>query len=310
LLSRTPVQCLHRWTKILKPGLIKGPWTIEEDRKLKEWVNNQGPAKWSQCSDFLIGRSGKQCRERWFNTLNPTVKKGGWTALEDYTIFSYFAKHGSKWSKISNDLNGRTENSIKNRFYSTLRRISSDIKKTNQNTKSSINSKLSGKSLEDLLQFFPIALEEKTQMYKNWKTMQLSALKAEQNEVDEDDDKMLSKKTKRNENARITNINNTYNINVNVNNNKPSSFSPKINDTNNLEELEKVIDKWCCEDIEVKSDNFYSKIENKISTILDKRTQPVHNKEIINKSNEKLNLLEQLNELELLLQNTKKKNCT
>jgi len=75
LLSRTPVQCLHRWSKILKPGLIKGPWTIAEDRKLKEWVNNQGPAKWSQCSDFLIGRSVKQCRERWFNTLNPTVKK-------------------------------------------------------------------------------------------------------------------------------------------------------------------------------------------------------------------------------------------
>ena len=25
--KRTDVQCLHRWQKVLKPGLIKGPWT-------------------------------------------------------------------------------------------------------------------------------------------------------------------------------------------------------------------------------------------------------------------------------------------
>lgn len=33
--GRTSVQCLHRWEKILKPGLIKGPWTPEEDALLK-----------------------------------------------------------------------------------------------------------------------------------------------------------------------------------------------------------------------------------------------------------------------------------
>lgn len=27
--GRTDVQCLHRWQKVLKPGLIKGPWTKE-----------------------------------------------------------------------------------------------------------------------------------------------------------------------------------------------------------------------------------------------------------------------------------------
>jgi hypothetical protein len=30
---------------------------------------------------------------------------------------------GSSWSKIAQRINGRTENSIKNRFYSTLRKI-------------------------------------------------------------------------------------------------------------------------------------------------------------------------------------------
>lgn len=27
--DRTDVQCLHRWQKVLRPGLIKGPWTVE-----------------------------------------------------------------------------------------------------------------------------------------------------------------------------------------------------------------------------------------------------------------------------------------
>ena len=29
--GRTDVQCLHRWQKVLRPGLVKGPWTEEED---------------------------------------------------------------------------------------------------------------------------------------------------------------------------------------------------------------------------------------------------------------------------------------
>ncbi len=29
LSGRTDVQCLHRWQKVLKPGLVKGPWTQE-----------------------------------------------------------------------------------------------------------------------------------------------------------------------------------------------------------------------------------------------------------------------------------------
>jgi hypothetical protein len=29
LQGRTDVQCLHRWQKVLKPGLVKGPWTTE-----------------------------------------------------------------------------------------------------------------------------------------------------------------------------------------------------------------------------------------------------------------------------------------
>ena len=123
--GRSPIQCLHRWSKILKPGLVKGPWSAHEDLLLKQWVDTQGPQKWSLCAKNIIGRSGKQCRERWFNILNPDVRKGEWKQEEDALIFQMFQTCGPKWTMIAGYLEGRTENSIKNRFYSTIRKMKS-----------------------------------------------------------------------------------------------------------------------------------------------------------------------------------------
>lgn len=127
--GRSAIQCLHRWTKILKPGLVKGPWSAEEDNQLMVWVQEKGPIKWAQCALLIPGRSGKQCRERWFNNLNPNVKKGDWTPEEDDLIYKLYVNYGSSWSKIALHFKDRTENSIKNRFYSTIRKLYSDQKK-------------------------------------------------------------------------------------------------------------------------------------------------------------------------------------
>ncbi len=155
--SRSSIQCLNRWSKILKPGLIKGPWTVVEDQKLSDWVKINGPYNWAKCSNFIEGRSGKQCRERWFNSLSPGIKKGNWSAKEDYQIFQLYNQYGSKWAKIASYLNGRTENSIKNRFYSTLRRIAYEHqKKITDNTKNKIRYQ------KDLLKYIPQAIEEKS----------------------------------------------------------------------------------------------------------------------------------------------------
>ena len=45
--GRTYIQCLHRWNQILRPGLIKGSWTEEEDTILQNWIIQYGPNKWS-----------------------------------------------------------------------------------------------------------------------------------------------------------------------------------------------------------------------------------------------------------------------
>ena len=75
--KRTDVQCLHRWQKALRPGLVKGRWTSDEDNTIVSCIA-AGITKWSEIAEKIPGRIGKQCRERWFNQLDPSIKKGGW----------------------------------------------------------------------------------------------------------------------------------------------------------------------------------------------------------------------------------------
>jgi hypothetical protein len=65
-----------------------------------------------------LERTGKQCRERYANHLQPGVKKGGWTKEEDEIILNLQARLGNQWAKMMEWLPGRSDNSIKNRFWS------------------------------------------------------------------------------------------------------------------------------------------------------------------------------------------------
>lgn len=54
--GRDNAQCLQRWNKVLKPGLVKGPWSVEEDALLMDMML-KGYDNWRQVSAHIPGRT-------------------------------------------------------------------------------------------------------------------------------------------------------------------------------------------------------------------------------------------------------------
>ena len=124
--NKSAKQCMQKF-KNSQRSAKKGNWSNDENDILLDWVKQNGPTKWTECSKLLKGRCGKQCWERWVNILNPVVKKGNWSDNEQDLIFDALAQHHTSWSAMSKILKGWTENSIKNYFYSSIRWIKSSI---------------------------------------------------------------------------------------------------------------------------------------------------------------------------------------
>jgi len=120
---RTAIDCLTKWQTITNPPVIKGKgsWTGEEDAILREKRRQYG-RKWAKIAAHLPGRQGKQCRERFVNHLDPELKKGEWTDDEEAILIAMHEVHGNRWANISKQLRGRSDNDVKNHWYSTIQR--------------------------------------------------------------------------------------------------------------------------------------------------------------------------------------------
>lgn len=122
--GRNHLQCLQRWKKALRPGLVKGHWSKDEDQYLLRLMNDYAKGKWNwaKISENIPGRNAKQCRERWFLNLDPTINRGPWSDAEDAKLLRLHKEFKGRWSLIAKEMEGRTENSVKTRFHSLQRR--------------------------------------------------------------------------------------------------------------------------------------------------------------------------------------------
>lgn len=108
-----PQQCQQRYIRTLDPTILHGPWTEDEDAKLRSAVAVYGNS-WADVAEVIQGRTNEQCRDHWLDKPNPKVAKGRWTNDEDRRLLEAVESVGEgNWKAVSERLaTGRSDNIV------------------------------------------------------------------------------------------------------------------------------------------------------------------------------------------------------
>jgi len=84
-----------------------GVWKNTEDEILKAAVMKYGKNQWSRISSLLVRKSAKQCKARWYEWLDPSIKKTEWSREEEEKLLHLAKIMPTQWRTIA-PLIGRT----------------------------------------------------------------------------------------------------------------------------------------------------------------------------------------------------------
>lgn len=88
--------------------LVKGGvWKNTEDEILKAAVMKYGKNQWARISSLLVRKSAKQCKARWYEWLDPSIKKTEWSREEEEKLLHLAKIMPNQWRTIA-PLVGRT----------------------------------------------------------------------------------------------------------------------------------------------------------------------------------------------------------
>ncbi|KAF2262159.1 hypothetical protein CC78DRAFT_324651 [Lojkania enalia] len=99
-------------------------WTITEDQRLREEVEAQmsgGEVKdWCKIAARIPGRTNKDCRKRWTNSVAGGLKKGQWARSEDILLSRGVQKYGQRWVLVAEIVQSRSADQCAKRWQQSL----------------------------------------------------------------------------------------------------------------------------------------------------------------------------------------------
>ncbi|KAG5973918.1 Pre-mRNA-splicing factor cef1 [Claviceps digitariae] len=101
------------------PVVKGGVWTNIEDEILKASVSKYGLNQWARVSSLLARKTPKQCKARWNEWLDPSIKKIEWSKDEDEKLLHLAKIMPTQWRTIA-PIVGRTANQCLERYQKLL----------------------------------------------------------------------------------------------------------------------------------------------------------------------------------------------